>query len=286
MLTSYFPLSLSCGILGIPKKLSTLPQKSLYFTLGHSLHFFRFFFNQKRLLALKPFPKNKRIYNDQRGVVTQAQASHIRGSSSSIRWLKRQQSDPYTRMAREQGFAARSAFKLDQILNSYHVTRAQLIIDLGASPGGWTQVLHRRFPCAHIISVDKAPMTPIPNTTQLILDFTNTNTPRIIGNILRDRKIDLLVSDMAPSFCGHKQTDHIRLLALAELAFEFGKLTLKHGANAIFKINRGGTESQFKLLLQQYFERVCYAKPDASYKDSSELFVVALGFIGRNRDDE
>ena len=202
------------------------------------------------------------------------------GSASSTSWLQRKAGDQYTRMAHEEGMIARSAYKLRQILYENRDLRGSVIIDLGAAPGGWTRIVQKMFPKARIIAVDIKKMEYLPNTTQLVMDFTSEEAPAVLAQALAGRKVDLLLSDMAPPFSGQRNIDHLRLMDLAQHAMDFAIHALKRGGHFVIKVNRGGQEPIYKKKLEYYFQKVSFSKPDASYKDSSEVYLVAKGFLG------
>lgn len=210
---------------------------------------------------------------------SKVQRIHGKTASSST-WLQRKAGDRYTRLAHEEGMVARSAYKLKQLLYENRDIKGSVIVDLGAAPGGWTSVVQKMFPRARIVAVDIKEMNYLPNTTQLVLDITSEEAPLVLAQALAGRKVDLLLSDMAPSFSGHRAIDHMRLMALAQTALDFGVNCLRPGGHLIFKVNRGGEEVPFKKQLEYYFEKVQFAKPDASFKDSSEVYLVAKGFFG------
>lgn len=202
------------------------------------------------------------------------------GSASSTSWLQRKAGDRYTRLAHEEGMIARSAYKLQQILYENRDLKGSVIIDLGAAPGGWTRVVQKMFPRARIIAVDIKRMEFLPNTTQLVMDFTSEEAPAVLAQALAGRKVDLLLSDMAPPFSGQRNIDHLRLMDLAQHALEFAIHAIKRGGSFVIKVNRGGQEPIYKKKLEFYFQKVTFAKPDASYKDSSEVYLIAKGFYG------
>lgn len=201
-------------------------------------------------------------------------------SQSSSRWLQRQAGDQYTRKAHEEGMISRSAYKLKELLQKHKEIRGSVVVELGAAPGGWTRITQRILPKARIIAIDIKEMEEIPNTTQLVLDFTSDDAPLVLAQALEGRKVDILLSDMAPAFSGQRSIDHLRLMSLADSALAFGVHALKIGGHFIIKISRGGLEHDFKKQVEFYFEKVHYSKPAASYKDSSEMYLVAKRFLG------
>lgn len=220
-------------------------------------------------------------HNTQRGRKSKKNASLIKGKTgSSTMWLRRQATDQFSRKAKELGFVARSAFKLEQLLERIPNKNMEVIVDLGSAPGGWTQISKHYFPNALIIGMDLTPMNPIEGTIQIVSDFTEPEAKKLLVEHLNGKKIDLLLSDMSPKFSGIPSIDHIRMMDLAEEAFNFGKEYLKTGAYAIFKVNRGGSEIDFKNELSKYFKKVEFVKPEASYKSSTEMYIIGYNFKG------
>eukprot|EP01122_Echinamoeba_exundans_P004401 TRINITY_DN14434_c0_g1_i1.p1 TRINITY_DN14434_c0_g1~~TRINITY_DN14434_c0_g1_i1.p1 ORF type:complete len:370 (+),score=68.21 TRINITY_DN14434_c0_g1_i1:28-1137(+) len=217
---------------------------------------------------------------DERGLLSKRDAQTLTGkSSSSTRWLQRKANDMYTRKAHEEGFVARSAYKLQQILYSNRRIRARNIVDLGASPGGWTQVALRRFRGSRVVSVDLKPLeTNERGCTAMILDFLSPGAEGKVKAALGDQPADLVMSDMAPSYSGQRSVDHLRLMELSNKALTFAKKVLRPGGYFICKASTGGEEPLFKKRLQKLFEEVKFIKPDSSFKDSTEIFVVALNY--------
>jgi 23S rRNA (uridine2552-2'-O)-methyltransferase len=203
---------------------------------------------------------------------------------SSQRWLKRQLNDPYVEAAHSEGYRARSAFKLIELDDRFHFLRPGLtVVDLGAAPGGWLQVLvaRTRAPSsgAHIVGIDIAKMEPVAGAEVLQLDFLDDDAPDIIRKTL-GRAADAVLSDMAPPATGHAQTDHLRIVALAEAAFEFALEILAPGGTFVAKVFQGGTEAKLLARMKTAFAEVRHAKPPASRAESAEVYVVATGFRG------
>jgi 23S rRNA (uridine2552-2'-O)-methyltransferase len=198
-------------------------------------------------------------------------------STASQRWLKRQLNDPYVQAAHNQGWRSRAAFKLIELDDRFRLIRPGVrVVDLGAAPGGWTQVAVRRG-AAQVVGVDLLAMDSVPGASIVQGDFTHPDMPdRLIG--LLDGKADLVLSDMAPNTTGHAATDHIRIMALAELAFHFATDVLAEGGAFVAKVFQGGSEREMLATMKQRFATVRHAKPPASRKESSELYVVATGF--------
>jgi 23S rRNA (uridine2552-2'-O)-methyltransferase len=200
-------------------------------------------------------------------------------SPASAEWLRRQLNDPYVVAAKQQGWRSRAAFKLLELDDRFHVLRpGAKVIDLGAAPGGWSQVALRRG-VGSVVGVDLLPMDPIPGATLLLGDFNDPDLPGRLFDALGG-KADLVLSDMAPNTTGHGATDHLRIMALAELAAAFAREVLAKDGAFVAKVFQGGSERAMLDLLKRDFASVRHAKPPASRKESSELYVVSLGFRG------
>ena len=198
---------------------------------------------------------------------------------SSTRWLERQLNDPYVRAAQEAGYRSRAAFKIVEIDEKFKIFKpGARILDLGAAPGGWTQVAVQQ--CgdgAKIIAIDLQEMEPITGATCVQMDFMDDQAPDEIKALLGG-KVDVVMSDMAAPATGHKQTDHIRIIALCEAALDFARQVLDTDGIFIAKVLRGGTEQQLLAELKRDFATVKHFKPGASRSDSAEMYVVAMGF--------
>jgi 23S rRNA (uridine2552-2'-O)-methyltransferase len=204
---------------------------------------------------------------------------------SSKAWLERQLNDPYVAEARRQGFRSRSAFKLIEIDDKYHLLKpGQKVVDLGAAPGGWSQVAAQRVRATdgrgRVVAIDMHGMDPIPGVVILHDDFLLDGVPEKIIAELGGEKADVVLSDMAPHATGHRQTDHLQIMALAEAAYDFAKSVLKPGGHLLAKVLRGGTEGEILKPMKREFATVRHVKPKASREDSAELFVLAMGFRG------
>jgi 23S rRNA (uridine2552-2'-O)-methyltransferase len=198
-------------------------------------------------------------------------------SSASQRWLARQLNDPYVAAAKQQGWRSRAAFKLLELDDRFHlIRRGALVVDLGASPGGWSQVAVKRG-AAKVVGLDLLPVDPVAGATMLLGDFTDPTMPNRLATVLGGRA-DLVLSDMAPNTTGHAATDHLRIMALAEAALVYALDVLVQGGTFVAKVFQGGAERQMLEQLKQHFASVRHAKPPASRKESSELYVVAIGF--------
>ncbi len=192
-------------------------------------------------------------------------------------WLRRQLNDPYVAAARAQGLRSRAAFKLMELDDKYGlIKKGARVIDLGAAPGGWSQVALRRG-ASRVVGVDLLPIDDVPGATLIEGDFHDPGMPAQLITLM-DGPADLVLSDMAPNTTGHAPTDHLRIMALAELALEFALQTLAPGGAFVAKLFQGGTERQMLEPMKRRFTQVRHAKPPASRKDSSELYVVATGF--------
>ncbi|MFO0998587.1 MAG: RlmE family RNA methyltransferase [Alphaproteobacteria bacterium] len=201
---------------------------------------------------------------------------------SSRRWLERQKRDPYVALAERRGYRSRAAFKLLSIDDSAHLLRpGAAVVDLGAAPGGWTQVaVERTKPRssgARIVAVDIQPLEPVEGATVLELDVLQPDAPARIREVL-GRAADVVLSDMAPATTGHRSTDHLRSLALAETALALAEALLAPGGAFLVKIFQGGGEVEFERGLRARFEAVRRVKPEASRAESREIYILAKGF--------
>ena len=196
------------------------------------------------------------------------------------KWLQRQLNDPYVRAAQEQGWRSRAAFKLLELDEKFHLLRrGARVVDLGAAPGGWTQVAVRKG-AAQVVGIDLLPIEPIGGATLIQGDFTEDAMEARLKHVLGG-KADLVLSDMAPNTTGHTMTDHIRIMGLAEMALAFAVEMLEPGGGFVAKVFQGGSERQMLEKMKRSFGQVRHAKPPASRKESSELYVVATGFKGQ-----
>ncbi len=202
-------------------------------------------------------------------------------STGSQKWLQRQLNDPYVKAAKETGLRSRAAFKITGLDERFHLFRAgQRIVDLGAAPGGWTQVaVARTGDRGKVVALDILPMDPVPGATVLQGDFDDASAEQAVLDALAG-PADLVLSDMAPNTTGHTATDHLRILALVELAADFAGKVLTPGGAFVAKVFQGGLERDLLARLKRDFAEVRHAKPPASRKDSAESFVVAQGFRG------
>lgn len=200
-------------------------------------------------------------------------------------WLERQLNDPYVKEARKQGYRSRAAFKLIEIDDKYKFLKpGGRIVDLGAAPGGWSQVAAQRVKAEEgrgkVVAIDMHGMDPITAVTIFKKDFYDEDAPQLLIEALGGEKADCVLSDMAAHATGHRQTDVINITALAEAGYDFAKTVLKPGGTYLAKVLRGGTESELLKMMKKDFATVRHVKPMASRDDSAELFVLAMGFRG------
>jgi 23S rRNA (uridine2552-2'-O)-methyltransferase len=208
-----------------------------------------------------------------------------RRTSSSRAWLERQLSDPYVARAKREGFRSRAAYKLAEIDEKYKVLKpGARVVDLGAAPGGWSEVAARRAGAGEggkgrVVALDILDMKPVPGVEFLHLDFLDAVAPARLKEILGG-KADVVLSDMAANATGHRKTDHLRIMALAEAAAEFAREVLAPGGTFLCKVLQGGTEATLLSELKRDFASVKHVKPPASRADSAELYLLARGFRG------
>ncbi len=208
-----------------------------------------------------------------------------RRKASSNRWLERQLNDPYVARARAEGHRARSAYKLIEIDDRFHLLApGRRVVDLGAAPGGWSEVAAGRVGSTHarplVVAVDQLPMDPVPGVVILEMDFLDAATPEAIHAALAGDRPDVVLSDMAAPTTGHRQTDHLRTMHLCEAAAHYALSTLAPGGAFVAKVFRGGTESALLARLKRAFTSVQHVKPPASRAGSVEIYLVARGFRG------
>ena len=212
---------------------------------------------------------------------TKVKAAHKKKASSQ-RWMQRHLNDPYVVEAQKKGYRSRAAFKLLQLDEKTHILKpGKLIIDLGCAPGGWTQIASLKG--AKVVGIDLLPMEPIKGATIYQGDFTDPFLQKQIIDSCA-RKVDVILSDMAPDTTGHKQTDHLRIMALLEKVVAFAMNMLAPGGSLIMKTFQGGTEEALLKDIKRYFEKVKHVKPAASRKESNEIYLVALNFKGALED--
>lgn len=210
----------------------------------------------------------------------------IAAKKSSVAWLQRQASDPYVARAQKDGYRARAAYKLIEMNERFRFLRdGQVVVDLGAAPGSWSQYIARTFPKSKIFAMDLLEISPIVGVETYQGDFTSDEALQWLVEKLNlsentDGTADVVVSDMAPNTVGHKKTDHIRQMVLLEYALDFALRALKVGGTFVCKSFTGGTTNDLLKQIKQNFKTVHHIKPPSSRKDSVEMFIVAMGFRG------
>lgn len=207
-----------------------------------------------------------------------------RRKASSTQWLERQLNDPYVSEAKRLGYRSRAAFKLIQLDDRFHFLKpGACIVDLGAAPGGWTQVAAARVKAADgrgkVVGIDYLPMDTVPGATVLSGDFLAADAPDRLREALGG-PADVVLSDMAAPTTGHAGTDHLRIMGLAEAAYAFAREVLAPGGTFIAKVLQGGSERTLLDALKRDFTSVRHVKPPASRAESAEVYVVAQGFRG------
>jgi 23S rRNA (uridine2552-2'-O)-methyltransferase len=201
---------------------------------------------------------------------------------SSKLWLERQLNDPYVAQAKREGYRSRAAFKLVEIDDKYRVLKPGMtVVDLGAAPGGWSQIAAKRVGAdtgrGRVVAIDILEMDAVPGVDVLHLDFLDAQAPDKLKERLGG-PADVVLSDMAANATGHRKTDHLKIMALAETAAQFAREVLSPGATFLCKVLQGGTEGTLLAELKRDFATVRHVKPAASRADSAELYVLATGF--------
>jgi 23S rRNA (uridine2552-2'-O)-methyltransferase len=204
---------------------------------------------------------------------------------ASTRWLQRQLNDPYVEEAKRQGYRSRAAFKLAEIADKYHLLKpGMIVVDLGAAPGGWSQVAAQRVGVAagkgKVVALDLVAMEPVPGVIQLTLDLTDADSPERIREALDGKPADVVLSDMHAPAMGHKSTDHLRIMSLVEAALDLAEEILAPGGAFLCKVLQGGADKELVARLNRSFAKVRHVKPKASRADSAEMYVLATGFRG------
>src|SRR3989344_5065654 len=226
----------------------------------------------------KPTPAGRRM------MTVRVKTAKRRKTSSNL-WLKRQLNDPYVIQAKEDGYRSRAAYKLKELNETLKFLKKKCrVVDLGATPGGWTQVVLEEVdifsPATQVVAVDMNPMEPLPGSIFLHLDFTLPEAVDALRQKLTG-PVDVVLSDMAPPASGHAQTDHLRIIGLVEMALEFALQVLASAGIFVAKVWQGGSDKEMLATLKKNFTKVKHIKPPASRKDSAETYVVAQGFKGR-----
>jgi 23S rRNA (uridine2552-2'-O)-methyltransferase len=200
-------------------------------------------------------------------------------------WLERQLNDPYVHEAKKMGYRSRAAFKLSEIDDKYKFLKpGGNVVDLGSAPGGWSQISALRVKSVEgkgkVVAIDMHNMDEVQGVTFFKKDFYDDDAPKMLVDALGGEKADVVLSDMASHATGHRQTDHINIVALVESGYHFAQHILKPGGTFLAKVLRGGTENQLLTMMKKDFKIVRHVKPMASRDDSAELFVLATGFRG------
>jgi len=205
---------------------------------------------------------------------------------SSNKWLARQLNDPYVAEAKRLGYRSRAAFKLIQLDEKYKfLGKGKRIVDLGCAPGGWTQIaVMRNKGAGQVVGIDILETEPISGATLIQQDFTESDAAEKLKTLLNG-KADIVMSDMAANTTGHQQTDHLRTIALVEIAYDFAKEVLAENGIFIAKVFKGGAEGQLLADIKKNFRKVSHCKPDASRVGSPEEYLVAEGFRGIKHED-
>jgi 23S rRNA (uridine2552-2'-O)-methyltransferase len=193
--------------------------------------------------------------------------------------------DPYVEEAKRRGYRSRAAFKLAEIDDKHHLLRTGMsVVDLGAAPGGWSQISAQRVQLmagkGRVIAVDVVEMEPISGVTALKLDLTDSESAGRIRDALNGKKADLVLSDMHAPATGHKQTDHLRIMGLVEAALDLAEEILAPGGAFLCKVLQGGADKELVARLNRSFAKVRHVKPKASRAESAEMYVLATGFRG------
>ncbi|MCC6981754.1 MAG: RlmE family RNA methyltransferase [Bauldia sp.] len=207
-------------------------------------------------------------------------------SVSSAQWLERQLNDPYVARSKREGYRSRAAYKLIEIDDKHRLLGpGKRVVDLGAAPGGWTQVAVARTGSTDadpfVVALDILPMERMPGAIVIQKDMLAEDAPDAIREALRGHGVDLVLSDMAAPTVGHRQTDHLRIVNLFEAAAAFAIEVLEPGGHFLAKVFQGGAENELLALLKRHFDKVIHVKPPASRSQSAELYLLAKGFKGR-----
>ncbi len=212
-------------------------------------------------------------------------------SNSSVRWLERQLNDPYVAAAKREGMRSRAAYKLSEIDDKYGLLKpGHRVVDLGAAPGGWSQVAARRVKAdtgrGQVIAIDYLGVEALPGVEIVQLDFMDEGADERLKSMLEGGQADVVLSDMAAPTVGHTRTDHLRIMGLAEAAADFACDVLAPEGTFLCKVFQGGTERELLDLLRRSFKTVRHVKPPASRADSAELYVLATGFRATQAEQE
>ena len=199
---------------------------------------------------------------------------------SSKLWIERQINDPYVRKAKQKGYRSRAAFKLEELDKKFGLIKpGSLVVDLGCAPGGWVQIAMKHG-ADRVVGIDLLPVDPIAGAELIEFDFMDEKAPGRIKSLLGAAP-DVVLSDLAANTTGHRQTDHLKTVALVEAAADFAMQTLRPGGHFVTKVFQGGAEKTLLNRLKRNFQKVQHAKPESSRKGSPEIYLVALNLQGR-----
>jgi 23S rRNA (uridine2552-2'-O)-methyltransferase len=212
-------------------------------------------------------------------------------TARSKEWLRRQINDPFVQQARAEGHRARAVYKLMQMDDKLKFLKpGKTIVDLGAAPGSWTELAVQRVQSLDgkgvVIGLDILEMQPVSGATIIQKDFNDDDAPAVLIELLGGRKADVVMSDMAANTTGHRHTDHLRVTHLVELAWDFAKQVLAQEGTFVSKVFQGGTEGALLVDLKKHFKKVQHIKPDASRKESPEVYLMATGFKGLQNEQD
>ncbi|MGA7371392.1 MAG: RlmE family RNA methyltransferase [Methyloceanibacter sp.] len=204
---------------------------------------------------------------------------------ASTRWLSRQLNDPYVEEAKRRGYRSRAAFKLIEMDDKYRFLKpGVIVVDLGAAPGGWSQIAAERVGSVEgkgqVLAVDLAAIEPLPGIEVLALDVSGEGAAAALGAHLKGGRADVVLSDMASPATGHRATDHLRVVALVEAGLDLADFVLKPGGTFLAKVFQGGAGNELVARLKRSFAKVQHVKPKASRPESPEVYVLASGFRG------
>ena len=196
---------------------------------------------------------------------------------SSKKWVQRQLNDPYVEQAKRDGYRSRAVYKILEMQRKFRlVSKNSIVLDLGAAPGGWSQVMSKI--AGNVIAVDLLDMAQLPNVEFIKGDFRDDCVVQKLNQLLQNQKVDVILSDMAPNTCGIKQVDHLRIIEIVEMAYNFCHIALKPGGNFVAKVFQGGTCNELLNKIKKHFVTVKHFKPLASRKESSEVYLVAIWY--------
>ena len=228
--------------------------------------------------TLKKKPKTDADQRAKRELAVKVKSARGRKISSTL-WLQRQLNDPFVIRAKAEGYRSRAAYKLLELNEKFHlIKKNDKVVDLGAAPGGWCQVAAKIVGVkGRVIGIDYLGMPPVDGAEVLELDFLEDEAPDKLKELLNG-KANVVLSDMAAPTTGHKATDHLKIVALVEVALEFAEDVLMPGGHFVAKTFQGGASSDLVTRLKNSFKKVVHAKPQASRQDSAEMYVVAMGY--------